>query len=171
MWGKKWHRFCQLNNLTIFWQMQIDAHRSPLAAMVLSFDGMYIATASEQGTIIRIHLVSKATKVNASYSFNFYRYLNCNLNFTMMTGNFYSEICCWIPVYLISILFPKHVLRGHTFWRSTSGILSYVYIARFFVMVPSSVISSSSMSLCWNVLPSFPSHIIQCKDPKDSIIS
>ncbi|KAH1061363.1 hypothetical protein AAZX31_02G193700 [Glycine max] len=45
---------------------EIEAHRSPLAAMVLSSNGMYIATASEQGTIIRVHLVSDATK---SYSF------------------------------------------------------------------------------------------------------
>ncbi|CAL5419559.1 unnamed protein product [Camellia sinensis] len=45
---------------------EIDAHRSPLAATVLSSNGMYIATASEQGTIIRVHLVSDATK---SYSF------------------------------------------------------------------------------------------------------
>ncbi|ESW26844.1 hypothetical protein PHAVU_003G152800 [Phaseolus vulgaris] len=45
---------------------EIDAHRSPLAAMALSSNGMYIATASEQGTIIRVHLVSDATK---SYSF------------------------------------------------------------------------------------------------------
>ncbi|KAK7265342.1 hypothetical protein RJT34_32961 [Clitoria ternatea] len=45
---------------------EIGAHRSPLAAMVLSSNGMYIATASEQGTIIRVHLVSDATK---SYSF------------------------------------------------------------------------------------------------------
>ncbi|XP_058207031.1 autophagy-related protein 18b isoform X1 [Rhododendron vialii] len=45
---------------------EIDAHRSPLAAMVLSSNGMYIATASEQGTIIRVHLVSEATK---SYNF------------------------------------------------------------------------------------------------------
>lgn len=41
---------------------EIDAHRSPLAAIVMSFNGMYIATASEQGTIIRVHLVSEATK-------------------------------------------------------------------------------------------------------------
>ncbi|KAG5559596.1 hypothetical protein RHGRI_009210 [Rhododendron griersonianum] len=46
---------------------EIDAHRSPLAAMVLSSNGMYIATASEQGTIIRVHLVSEATK--QSYNF------------------------------------------------------------------------------------------------------
>ncbi|XP_010277991.1 PREDICTED: autophagy-related protein 18b isoform X2 [Nelumbo nucifera] len=45
---------------------EIDAHRSPLAAIVLSSNGMYIATASEQGTIIRVHMVSQATK---SYSF------------------------------------------------------------------------------------------------------
>ncbi|KVI01373.1 WD40 repeat-containing protein [Cynara cardunculus var. scolymus] len=45
---------------------EIDAHRSPLAAMVFSSNGMYIATASEQGTIIRVHSVSDATK---SYSF------------------------------------------------------------------------------------------------------
>ncbi|KAK7329886.1 hypothetical protein VNO77_24067 [Canavalia gladiata] len=45
---------------------EIEAHRSPLVAMVLSSNGMYIATASEQGTIIRVHLVSDATE---SYSF------------------------------------------------------------------------------------------------------
>ncbi|XP_031285057.1 autophagy-related protein 18b isoform X2 [Pistacia vera] len=45
---------------------EIDAHRSLLAAIVLSSNGMYIATASEQGTIIRVFLVSEATK---SYSF------------------------------------------------------------------------------------------------------
>ncbi|KAL3629755.1 Autophagy-related protein 18b [Castilleja foliolosa] len=44
----------------------IHAHRSPLAAMTFSSNGMYIATASEQGTIIRVHLISEATK---SYSF------------------------------------------------------------------------------------------------------
>ncbi|KAM7252655.1 hypothetical protein ACFE04_008164 [Oxalis oulophora] len=41
---------------------EIDAHRAPLAAIVLSSNGMYIATASEQGTMIRVHLVSEATK-------------------------------------------------------------------------------------------------------------
>lgn len=45
---------------------EIDAHHSPLAAIAMSFNGMYIATASEQGTIIRVHMVSEATK---SYSF------------------------------------------------------------------------------------------------------
>ncbi|XP_054821366.1 autophagy-related protein 18b [Prosopis cineraria] len=45
---------------------EIEAHRAPLAAMVLSSNGVYIATASEQGTMVRVHLVSDATK---SYSF------------------------------------------------------------------------------------------------------
>ncbi|XP_047324243.1 autophagy-related protein 18b [Impatiens glandulifera] len=45
---------------------EIDAHRSILSAIVLSSNGMYLATASEQGTIIRVHLVSEATK---AYSF------------------------------------------------------------------------------------------------------
>ncbi|MCL7047543.1 hypothetical protein MKW94_007704 [Papaver nudicaule] len=45
---------------------EIEAHRSPLAAIALSSNGLYIATASEQGTIIRVHLVTLATK---SYSF------------------------------------------------------------------------------------------------------
>lgn len=31
--------------------------------MAFSSDGTYLATASEQGTIIRVHLVSQATKV------------------------------------------------------------------------------------------------------------
>lgn len=47
-----------------FWQ--IEAHRSPLAAMVLSSNGMYLATASEQGTLVRVYLVSEATKVNSN---------------------------------------------------------------------------------------------------------
>ncbi|XP_040997279.1 autophagy-related protein 18b isoform X1 [Juglans microcarpa x Juglans regia] len=50
---------------------EIDAHRAPLAAIVLCSNGMHIATASEQGTIIRVHLVSDATK---SYSFRRGRY-------------------------------------------------------------------------------------------------
>ncbi|KAG5063919.1 hypothetical protein JHK85_005102 [Glycine max] len=49
---------------------EIEAHRSPLAAMVLSSNGMYIATASEQGTIIRVHLVSDATKCRTRLMFS-----------------------------------------------------------------------------------------------------
>lgn len=56
----------------VFNQLQIDAHRSPVVAMVLSSKGMYIATASEQGTIIRVHLVSDATKV-VNHVWNFLR--------------------------------------------------------------------------------------------------
>ncbi|CAI0427671.1 unnamed protein product [Linum tenue] len=48
------------------WLIMIDAHRAPLAAMSLSSSGTYVATASEQGTIIRVHHVLDATK---SYSF------------------------------------------------------------------------------------------------------
>ncbi|KAL2465690.1 hypothetical protein Adt_41541 [Abeliophyllum distichum] len=54
------------NAIDLHSHCEIDAHRAPLAAMVFSSNGMYIATASEQGTIIRVHLVSEATK---SYSF------------------------------------------------------------------------------------------------------
>ncbi|KAL6911987.1 hypothetical protein ACP4OV_000792 [Aristida adscensionis] len=45
---------------------QIDAHQSPLAAMVFSSNGMYLATASEKGTMVRVHLVAPAAK---SHSF------------------------------------------------------------------------------------------------------
>ncbi|KAK1275502.1 Autophagy-related protein 18b [Acorus gramineus] len=54
------------NTMELRSHCQIDAHRSPLAAVVFSSNGLYIATASEQGTIIRVHLVSQATK---SYPF------------------------------------------------------------------------------------------------------
>ena len=47
---------------------QINAHKSPLAAMALSSNGSHIATASEQGTVIRVYLVSQASK-----AFNFQR--------------------------------------------------------------------------------------------------
>jgi hypothetical protein len=43
---------------------QIDAHQSPLAAMAFSSNGMYLATASEKGTMVRVHIVAQATKVN-----------------------------------------------------------------------------------------------------------
>ncbi|KAM3224262.1 hypothetical protein ACQJBY_057573 [Aegilops geniculata] len=41
---------------------QIDAHESPLAAMAFSSNGMYLATASEKGTMIRVYIVAQATK-------------------------------------------------------------------------------------------------------------
>ena len=41
---------------------QINAHKSPLAAMALSSNGSHIATTFEQGTIIRVYLVSQASK-------------------------------------------------------------------------------------------------------------
>ncbi|MQM01067.1 hypothetical protein Taro_033814 [Colocasia esculenta] len=50
------------NTIEIFSLCQIDAHQRPLAAIAFSSSGMYLATASEQGTIIRVHLVSQATK-------------------------------------------------------------------------------------------------------------
>ncbi|KAL6185481.1 hypothetical protein ACLB2K_041614 [Fragaria x ananassa] len=54
------------NVMDLHLHCEIDAHRAPLAAIALSSNGIYIATASEQGTIIRVHLVSEATKVNNS---------------------------------------------------------------------------------------------------------
>ncbi|KAM0930111.1 hypothetical protein ACQ4PT_001175 [Festuca glaucescens] len=45
---------------------QIDAHQSPLATMAFSSNGMYLATASEKGTMVRVHIVAQATK---SHSF------------------------------------------------------------------------------------------------------
>ncbi|GAB2291525.1 Autophagy- protein 18b [Dionaea muscipula] len=41
---------------------EINAHHAPLAAMVLSSDGAYLATASEQGTKIRVHMILDGTK-------------------------------------------------------------------------------------------------------------
>lgn len=36
--------------------------------MVFSLNGMYLATASEKGTMIRVHLVAQATKVKSHFS-------------------------------------------------------------------------------------------------------
>ncbi|BBN10714.1 autophagy-related protein 18 [Marchantia polymorpha subsp. ruderalis] len=41
---------------------QIHAHQSPLAAMAISADGNLLATASSQGTIIRVHVIPRAAK-------------------------------------------------------------------------------------------------------------
>ncbi|XP_024379632.1 autophagy-related protein 18b isoform X2 [Physcomitrium patens] len=43
---------------------QIQAHRSPLAAMSFSSDGLLLATASDQGTVIRVHSIPQASKVH-----------------------------------------------------------------------------------------------------------
>lgn len=53
------------NTMELYSLCQIDAHHSPLSVITFSSNGMYMATASEQGTIIRVHLVSQTTK---SYS-------------------------------------------------------------------------------------------------------
>ncbi|KAK9705755.1 hypothetical protein RND81_07G079500 [Saponaria officinalis] len=42
---------------------EIDAHQSPLAAVVFSSDGTYLATASEQGTMVRVYMVSEGSKL------------------------------------------------------------------------------------------------------------
>ncbi|KAH6761240.1 Major facilitator superfamily protein [Perilla frutescens var. frutescens] len=54
---------CNHTNLTKG-ELQIDAHRSPMITMVFSSNGTYIPTASKHGTIIRVHLISYATKVS-----------------------------------------------------------------------------------------------------------
>ncbi|CAN1328767.1 Autophagy-related protein 18b [Linum perenne] len=51
------------NVMNVHVHCEIDAHRAPLAAVSLSSNGTYIATASEQGTIIRVHHVLEATKL------------------------------------------------------------------------------------------------------------
>lgn len=50
---------------------QIQAHRAPLAAMALSADGYLLATASEQGTVIRVHVIPQAAKVMLLCFFRF----------------------------------------------------------------------------------------------------
>lgn len=47
---------------------QIDAHQAPLAAMVFSSNGLYLATASEKGTMVRVHFITQATKVKLHHS-------------------------------------------------------------------------------------------------------
>lgn len=105
----------------MFCQMQIDAHHSPLAAMVLSFDGMYLATASEQGTIIRIHLVSKATKVNH------HTYLKGTDLWTLTyILKWWKSKFTWDMKFVANLFninsFPKHVLRGHATKKSKWGL-------------------------------------------------
>jgi len=39
---------------------EIRAHRAPLAAMAFSSDGRYLATASERGTVVRVHVLPAA---------------------------------------------------------------------------------------------------------------
>ena len=43
----------------------IKAHTHPLAAIALSLDGKLLATASEQGTLVRIHATSDGSKLQA----------------------------------------------------------------------------------------------------------
>lgn len=43
--------------------VQIQAHKAPLAALAISSDGSLLASASERGTVIRVHTLPNATKV------------------------------------------------------------------------------------------------------------
>ncbi|KAJ0710330.1 putative transcription factor WD40-like family [Helianthus annuus] len=84
---------------------EIDAHRSPLASIVFSSNGMYIATASEHGTIIRVHSVADATKVKQTlYKQIYYR---CNFSFT------------YISKLLIVFFFFLHDIQSYSFRRGT----------------------------------------------------
>ncbi|RWV93121.1 hypothetical protein BHE74_00031675 [Ensete ventricosum] len=62
---------------------QIDAHRSPLVAMIFSSSGTYLATASQQGTIIRVHLVSQATEV---------KLIGCLVSYFFLLFLFFSHV-------------------------------------------------------------------------------
>ncbi|CAL5415386.1 unnamed protein product [Camellia sinensis] len=85
---------------------EIDAHRSPLAAMVLSSNGMYIATASEQGTIIRVHLVSDVTK---SYNFRRGTYPSTIFSLSRRPSSFLGSI---IPESVNDASAHHHVLHN-----------------------------------------------------------
>ncbi|XP_021854155.1 autophagy-related protein 18b isoform X2 [Spinacia oleracea] len=41
---------------------EIDAHLSPLAAMIFSSEGTFLATASKQGTMVRVHTIPEGIK-------------------------------------------------------------------------------------------------------------
>lgn len=56
--------FFHITDGSNFWISQIQAHKSPLAAMAFSSDGLLLATASDQGTVIRVHSIPQASKVN-----------------------------------------------------------------------------------------------------------
>ena len=44
------------------------AHTSPLAALTLSMDGKLLATASERGTLVRIHATHDGSKLQVDQS-------------------------------------------------------------------------------------------------------
>ena len=44
----------------------VAAHTSPLAALTLSMDGKLLATASERGTLVRIHSTHDGTKLQVT---------------------------------------------------------------------------------------------------------
>ncbi|XP_021731409.1 autophagy-related protein 18b-like [Chenopodium quinoa] len=72
---------------------EIDAHLSPLAAMVFSSDGTYLATASEQGTMVRVHTVPEGTKC-----FSFRRGAYPSTIFSLSFGSFMQ-----LPKFLAAI--------------------------------------------------------------------
>ncbi|XP_021756836.1 autophagy-related protein 18b-like isoform X2 [Chenopodium quinoa] len=72
---------------------EIDAHLSPLAAMVFSSNGTYLATASEQGTMVRVHTVPEGTKC-----FSFRRGAYPSTIFSLSFGSFVQ-----LPEFLAAI--------------------------------------------------------------------
>ncbi|KAE8705946.1 Autophagy-related protein 18b [Hibiscus syriacus] len=139
---------------------EIDAHRSPLAAIALSSSGKYIATASEQGTIIRVHLVLEATKIflqpqalqvlfiSSLWGLRQIRgtllHLKIETNRSKKSGSFLGSI---LPDSVNDALDPAH---HHVLHNAVSaGVRSYAVVRKVDKVVDS---SSSEIALCRAVI-------------------
>lgn len=151
---------------------EIEAHRSPLAAMVLSSNGMYIATASEQGTIIRVHLVSDATK---SYSFRRGTYPSTVFSLSFGPSKQLPDILAASSssgsIHLFTLGFASHPSRskrssgflGSIIPDAVSDVLDPAYHNVLHNAVPAGVKSYAVIRKVENVTDSSSSELLACR--------
>ncbi|CAK8564261.1 unnamed protein product [Lathyrus sativus] len=150
---------------------EIDAHRSPLAAMVFSSNGMYIATASEQGTVVRVHLVSDATK---SYSFRRGSYSSTIFSLSFGPSKQLPDILAATSssgsIHLFTLGFVSHPRNkrssgflGSIIPDAVNDVLDTAYHHVLHNAVPAGVKSSAVICKVENVTDTSSSELLACR--------
>lgn len=150
---------------------EIEAHRSPLAAMVFSSNGMYIATASEQGTLVRVHLVSDATK---SYSFRRGSYSSTIFSLSFGPSKQLPDILAATSssgsIHLFTLGFASHPrskrssgFLGSIIPDAVNDVLDPAYHHVLHNAVPAGVKSSAVIRKVENVTDTSSSELLACR--------
>jgi autophagy-related protein 18 len=129
--------FCFFSPFFLVMGWQIDAHQSPLAAMAFSSKGMYFATASEKGTIVRVHLVAHATKVTQ----------HCKSSFKIFSIHLAPFNLLYFNSHIVSSVEHTHQQSIHSHLVHQQSILSHLVHLMIYPMFLAATSSSGSLHM------------------------